>query len=235
MPLSAYYDVGALQRALAPRQLMGVDDFFGSASRSESSRAVLLLVYEDFSPACRRALTERPASAAACPLACLPRTQRFLVHTALENATRGWRRICASAAEVALGMREGRALPSLARYRFLVLLNFRRHDGRRPLMPTVAAHRLRATAVRPSQQVKQAAHRFLHSHGLLAQRHTVVQLRSNHLAHSAYVRGGSANCSRRVASCVRRLSRAAKREAAASETIVASDLPTLFWENQVVR
>ena len=40
--------------------------------------------------------------------------------------------------------------------RSVVCCSSRRHDGRRPLMPTVAAHRLRATAVRPSQQVKQA-------------------------------------------------------------------------------
>eukprot|EP00966_Prymnesium_polylepis_P308064 7119130-Prymnesium_polylepis.1 len=99
------------------------------------------------------------------------------------------------------------------------------------MLPPSTASSVRAAVVQPSQALRRAARAFLQRHGI-PQHYTVVQLRTNHLAHSAHVRGGAANCSRHVASCVRRLARKTRQLAPASETVVASDLQTLFWENQ---
>lgn len=121
------------------------------------------------------------------------------------------------------------------------------------MLPQALAHSLRAAAVRPSRAVRASARAFLALRHLPPERYGAVQLRANHLAHSAFEQttaaaaaasstaasstaaastAASSSCSQRVAACARRLGRAAKRRSLPATTVAASDVPTLFEANQ---
>ena len=234
LPLSAYYDLGRLRTSLAPSRLITTSGFLRGASRSPNKRALLTVVYDDFPTACRSGLLR--SSLLLCPPECLNRgvsTHKWLLirSVMLTNVTKGWPHICVSAAAIQSTLRGAAPPAALVRYRHIVLLNFRRHNERRSMLPPAQAAALRISTVQPANSLRLIARAFLRAHRLPAQ-YAVVQLRTNHLAHSAHVRGGAANCSRHVASCIRRLNRAARQLAPSSATVVASDLPTLFWEHQ---
>lgn len=260
-PLSAYYDAGALRGALAPQTLTSYAAW-RQLSRHNGSRSLLLIVvYTEFPKACSDMVRTDQST---CPSACLSLSgiQRLL-KAAHKWVGDGLSQMCVGAAEVRAGVAgRGRVAALIRSHHATALLNFRRHDGGRPMLPQVQAHALRSLATRPSSAVRAAAH------GLLAQHHippktpyASVQLRSNHLAHAAYQQlyalassavsttvvstssattsaasststPASTACAGRVVSCARRLSRAMRRHAAASSTIVASDLATLFRPNQ---
>ena len=75
-PLSAYYDVAALRRALAPQQLVDMATWRSLVSRAEASGVdnaarLLIVVYSDFPSSCRLPTQRRAAGDHACPSACL--------------------------------------------------------------------------------------------------------------------------------------------------------------------
>ena len=247
-PLSSYYDISALRAVLAPQQLIS----FKRVRSRAASISVVAVIYSDFPLACRTAMA---ASSIACPAACLAAAGlRRLINTARDfigdEPLLPSRLRCASASAVrAAIIQQGGAFFQFLRQtpNTVALLNFRRHDDGKPMLPPAQALALRARAVRPSPTVRSAASHFLATNKLsLDSGHALVQLRSNHLAHSAYLatRGSSSSgsdgqsgtakpqCTQRIAACARRLGRAARRLAPPSRTVVASDLSTLFAANQ---
>ena len=223
LPLSTYYDTLVLRSALSPQRLVSLNRL---RTIDRAKAALVVLVYDDFPRDCRDALGQDAASYR-CPSACTERIGR-LVTPVVANITAGWRHACLAAREVASALRSSRPPALFRRFHALALLNFRRHDAGRSMLPVAQAARLRARAVVPARALRTAARRFATGHLAYA----VVQLRSNHLAHSAYVRGGEESCVQLLTACVRRLSRATRRLAPPAATVVASDLQTLFWRHQ---
>ena len=266
-PLSAYYDLTALSTALAPQQLVQYAAWARLRRRTANSSISLAIVYSDFPRACTAAmgaLATNGASVPACPPPCLAASGlRRLVEAARvhigDEALSRLHCVRAAALRKAIQGGGGGLVDRLSQSSAIALLNFRRHDSGKPMLPPTQALTLRASAVRPAVTVRAAAHRFLRaSHMLPASSSAggnggfaLVQLRSNHLAHSSYLAaaaaqpvppsmvagaGGAASsspsCRQRVSSCVRRLGRAARRLAPPESTVVASDIATLFEANQ---
>lgn len=258
--LSTYYDIEAMRAALAPQRLVshfswqrlrrrGRNDSSNSTNSNRSSSLSVAVIYSDFPSACRGALAQHTLTLE-CPQACLAAAGlRRLVASAQQSlgaevAAHAPLR-CVAAAELrsAIQGHGGRLHTMLSQATGAVeLINFRRHDAGKPMLPPAQALALRAAAVRPAAEIRAAARRFVAWQLPAAREHgyAVVQLRSNHLAHAAYVAhgpgalsdGSSASCQQHIGACVRRLGRAARRHAPPSATIVASDLSTLFEAHQ---
>lgn len=245
-PLSSYYDTAALGAALLPQKLESYAAWKRlrqGATGMPNASINVAVIYRDFPSACVDALSDRRTQ---CPPACLAASgvrrliaasQRWLGHDRVP-----WH--CVAAAEVRRTTQGGGGILSelLSRTSATALLNFRRHDGGKPMLPPTQGLALRATAVQPAPAIRAAARSFLAANAM-PPTYALVQLRSNHLAHSAHVASGGAvagsaqpppqrNCTRRVGACLRRLSRATRRMAPPSATVVASDLSTLFDANQ---
>lgn len=246
LPLSSYYDTTALGAALAPQVVVPYGAWRRlrreSTDRSNNASINVAIIYHDFPSACIDALSSERTL---CPSTCLAATgvrrlvagaQRWLTH---DRAP--WH--CVRAVELRNAIQGGGGVFAelLSRSSAVALLNFRRHDSGKPMLSPTQGLALRASAVRPSPAVRAAARRFLETHRMPST-YGLVQLRSNHLAHSSFVAtGGSVsssatpqrrNCTRRLGACVRRLGRAARRLAPPAATVVASDLVTLFDANQ---
>ncbi len=250
-PLSEYYNTALIGEVMAPQRLVSFSEWRALASGGAGERALVIVVYADFPPACTGAMpSERSDAAPPCPQACIDRAARWL--SAAPRITADWPRVCVSARALRRAIQGGAAaggagsdglLRALRRYSALAMLNFRRHDDGRPMLPTREALALRAAHVQPAASIRSAARRFLRGLGGDLDAHgpppsarlggySAVQLRSNHLAHSAFARGGGANCSRSIRSCVRRLSRLSRRLGSRDATVVATDLATLFKQHQ---
>ena len=254
MPLETYYELEPIRAAV--RLLPYPQWQTLSAATPQRQRTAVLLVWSDFPGECLETL---PSSAglSRCPKPCVRRVQREL-YDVYERATRGWPLTCLRADVLRRAMRRPGGVQLFRRYAAVTLLNFRRHDDRRPLVPTQQLQQQRGSTVRPSRALRGAARAFVAAHGQRYGQHAAVQLRSNHLAHAIHLRGqrgratpGSsssssssasaaaasaavpaANCSDRLRGCLRRLSRAAAALAPPSRTVAASDLATLFRPNQ---
>lgn len=237
-PLSSYYETEPIARALAPQRLTTADHWRRVADAAPGRAALVLLVYADFPAECRAAMAQQ-SGRLECPPSCLARASRWLA-AAPADTTRGLARVCVLASELRRGLQRAAPLPSVfATHDAVALLNFRRHDDGRPMLPTRQALALRAAQVRPARAVRAAAAAFLRSSRLRPAAYGAVQMRVNHVAHMAHAQAagggaasGGSNCTRRVRACARRLGRAARALAPPSTTVVASDLPTLDAANQ---
>jgi len=256
-PLSAYYDLSAIATVLAPQQLVDFAMWTRLRQRAANTSINVAVIYRDFPAACLSAMSShrtQRANRSPCPSACLAASGLRRQIAAAEQrwlpvADLPWHCVSASAVHAAIEGSGGAFAELLSHSSAVALLNFRRHDSGRPMLPPAQALQLRAAAVRPAPAIRAAARSFLRTHALPPE-YTLVQLRSNHLAHSAFVAAGGAatakasansvhasavtqkNCTRRVTSCVRRLGRATRRLAPPAATVVASDLSTLFEANQ---
>jgi len=242
MPLQAYYDLGPLRDALAPRRLIDESEWATQLSAtSPSRRTATIIVWSDFPRNCTREMGSK-AGLARCPRACVSRVRREL-YSSFTRETAGWPLSClrSSVFNSALANCGRRGLRLWRRYGAVQVVNFRRHEDGKPLFPKLAL--LRAQRVRPAAAVHALASAFLNASGILNRPYVVMQLRSNHLAHEQYLAGG-ANCSLRVRECVstlqrraRSLGRAAAVAAAAVATVsaplvIASDVATLSLRSQ---
>ena len=235
-PLSAYYDTDALQSSLSPQQLVSFQSWQLSARRQSSrnttaSRPLLLaIVYDDMPGPCVAAMRAARRHHGECPATCLvvPGIRR-LTDSALRwigaEVAERFERACIRASDVRAAILEGSKLGGnigeftagatfmrslVAGRRAVALLNFRRHDQGRPMLPLQQANELRASAVRPSNRVRAAARRFLRTLGSVrasgetlreagstgsstaVPAYAVAHLRSNHVVHSIYEQGSRA-------------------------------------------
>ena len=145
---------------------------------------------------------QRAAAETSCPAACLAVSGIRRLEAATTswmgigvNGASGFVRACVRAAEVraAISGEEGAArLRNLvSRHPAIAILNFRRHDNGKPMLPLPQANKLRSAAIRPSRTVRNAAQRFLRlqiSPSAANQGYSLVHLRSNHVAHSMFDR-----------------------------------------------
>lgn len=240
LPLSTYYDLPPLRRALAPQQLLNVSAWQRiSTSAAPSERAAVLLIWRDSPADCRAALPQR-AGLVSCPASCVARARREH-HKFFDALTRGWPLSCLEASILRRVLRR-RSLPLLRRYKAVTLLNWRRHDDGAPMLPKLAALPLRSKALVPARPIRGAVQAFLAQHGLLHSGYHAVQLRSHHLANELWLQHGtregaaaqprSSECSEALLRCAYRLSTLAHKAAPPERTIVASDLASLFTANQ---
>jgi hypothetical protein len=240
-PLSAYYNVPLIRAALSPQRLVEYTSWQRHA-REIGAPLVLTVVYSDFSRTCRAEMRRVAQGSWECPEACTNGTgvrRAFeAVRTWLDSATAVRACVTAAAMRQAIAGNQGPVLSLMTRHKAVALLNFRRHDDGRPMLPIKEALRLRRHSVQPARSVLSAAAAFLAQHSLQAAPYAAVQLRANHVAHQAHLVGRrqlantSSNCAQRTSACVRRLGRVVRRVAPASATVVASDLATLFRTNQ---
>ena len=245
LELSAYYNVSALREALRPRRLLDIGTW--QILLRHAPACLLVVIYDDFPSSCTAPMARRAPMDSWCPPPCLALggVRRLLAAAApwVNSTTTGLPARCVLGAELRMTIQTGtgRAAEVFRTHTAVALLNFRRHDEGRPMLPQPEAHALRALAVQPSPSVRSAARRFLTRHQLPLRAYAAVQLRSNHLAQAAYAastrqlaRGGAGGppCRERVLACMQKLSRAARRLALPSATVVASDVPTLHQANQ---
>jgi uncharacterized membrane protein YgcG len=274
LELSAYYNVSALREALRPRRLLDIGTWQILLRHLPIPACLLVVIYDDFPSSCTAPMARRAPMDSWCPPPCLALggVRRLLAAAAtwVNSTTTGLPARCILGAELRMAIQTGtgRAAEVFRTHTAVALLNFRRHDEGRPMLPQPEAHALRALAVQPSPSVRSAARRFLTRHQLPLRAYAAVQLRSNHLAQAAYAastrqlaRGGAGGgggatgggargggrgsaggadtagvggppCRERVLACMQKLSRAARRLALPSATVVASDVPTLHQANQ---
>jgi hypothetical protein len=247
LELSAYYNVSALREALRPRRLLDIGTWQILLRHLPIPACLLVVIYDDFPSSCTAPMARRAPMDSWCPPPCLALggVRRLLAAAApwVNSTTTGLPARCVLGAELRMAIQTGtgRAAEVFRTHTAVALLNFRRHDEGRPMLPQPEAHALRALAVQPSPSVRSAARRFLTRHQLPLRAYAAVQLRSNHLAQAAYAastrqlaRGGAGGppCRERVLACMQKLSRAARRLALPSATVVASDVPTLHQANQ---
>ena len=234
LPLSAYYSVPHLQKSLAPQQLLSIDEWerrVGAAA--PSARTAVVIVWSEFPAACTSALSTT-TGLARCPSACVKRAEKELAskHKGAWERVKDWPLTCLRAELLRKALRAG-ALPYFRRYAAVTLLNWRRSDARRPLLPIGQLQTLRSRAVRPADPLRAAARAFVEASGARYGAHGAVQLRANHLAHGLHAKaGGGGGCTARLQSCLRDLSARARALAPAAQTFVASDLATLFNKHQ---
>ena len=241
-PLSAYYDMHLLRQALAPQQLVPFTRW-NSTLGNTWRLLVVVVVYRDFPSRCQRAIATQQNMAAQCPAACLeaPGVRRLLM-AAQKYTGNSPQYVCVTGNEVRgtiEGSESGVRLTRLLREqaaagRPAAMLNFRRHDDGHPMLAPNQAHALRARAVRPARSIRASARHFIEQQLGGATHYTAVQLRSNHVAHNLFERSRTdgTECPVRLAACVRRLSRAARRLSPPHATVVASDVATLLAPNQ---
>lgn len=255
LELSAYYNVSALREALRPRRLLDIGTWQILLRHVPIPACLLVVIYDDFPSSCTAPMARRAPMDSWCPPPCLALggVRRLLAAAAtwVNSTTTDLPARCVLGAELRMAIQTGtgRAAEVFRTHTAVALLNFRRHDEGRPMLPQPEAHALRALAVQPSHSVRSAARRFLTRHQLPLRAYAAVQLRSNHLAQAAYAastrqlaRGGAGGadtagvggtpCRERVLACMQKLSRAARRLALPSATVVASDVPTLHQANQ---
>ena len=279
-PLSAYYDVSALRKALKPQLLLDHAAWQRVLAVAVHT-CLLVVVYDDFPASCTQPMASRAADDHACPGACLALggvrrlmasvapwaswasggSDRRGFHGGSSSNASSLRANCVLGAELRMAIHSGtsgRAAAVLRSHDAVALLNFRRHDQSRPMLPQAEAAALRAAAVQPSRAVRSAARRFLAVRRMPPHAYVAVQMRSNHLAQAAFAaahaassrsaasssppnsrHGGrlgvdatSSSCTQRVLSCARKLSRTARRLGPPTATVVASDLATLHQPNQ---
>jgi hypothetical protein len=199
-PISAYYDVGRLRQALAPQQFVKYASWRDSALSPGQRPLLIIVIYRDVHASCLSAMQESKPGDASCPEECLRlsgirRLENTLKWTGFEiGGQHGFERACIRASDMrAAIVGSSAAVGPLRRlvgeqHRAIALLNFRRHDNGRPMLPLSQAFHLRAAAIRPSRAVRTAARLFiarrLASGG--SSGYAVVHLRSNHVAHSIF-------------------------------------------------
>ena len=89
LPLSAYYSVPHLQRALAPSSLLSIDEWERRvAAAAPAARTAVVVVWSEFPPACTSALSAA-TGLARCPSACVKRAEKELASKARTYAVRG--------------------------------------------------------------------------------------------------------------------------------------------------
>ena len=78
LPLSAYYSVPHLERALAPSSLLCIDEWERRvAAAAPSARTAVVIVWSEFPAACTSALSTA-TGLARCPSACVKRAEKEL-------------------------------------------------------------------------------------------------------------------------------------------------------------
>lgn len=197
-PLGTYYDVAKLRNALHPVQLVSLDAWRSSLpdNRTDGSSSSLIIVaYSDFPVGCRTQLAARAAHDFLCPAACLSLSgvrRMIAVSTGRLPEIARLPHRCLLAAELREAVSSPRARAH-ALFRqagthasSVAILNWRRHDGGRPLLAAHVASALRARAIVPARGVVAAAHRLLRRERLQPHSYALVQLRSNHLAQAAH-------------------------------------------------
>ena len=234
LPLSAYYSVPHLERALAPSSLLSIDEWERRvAAAAPAARTAVVVVWSEFPPACTSALSAA-TGLARCPSACVKRAEKELAskHKGAWERVKDWPLTCLRAELLRKALRAG-GVPYFRRYAAVTLLNWRRSDARRPLLPIGQLQTLRSRAVRPADALRAAARAFVEASGATYGAHGAVQLRANHLAHGLHAKAaGGGGCTARLQSCLRDLSARARALAPAAQTFVASDLATLFNKHQ---
>ena len=136
LPLSAYYSVPHLQKSLAPQQLLSIDEWERRvAAATPSKRTAVVIVWSEFPAACTSALSAA-TGLARCPSACVKRAEKELAskHKGAWERVKDWPLTCLRAELLRKALRAG-AVPYFRRYAAVTLLNWRRSDARRPLLP----------------------------------------------------------------------------------------------------
>ena len=211
-PLGTYYDVAKLRNALHPVQLVSLDAWRRSLPDNrtdDSSSSLIIVAYSDFPVGCRTQLAARAAHDFLCPAACLSLSgvrRMIAVSTGRLPEIARLPRRCLLAAELREAVSSPRARAH-ALFRLagthassVAILNWRRHDGGRPLLAAPVASALRARAIVPARGVVAAAHRLLRRERLQPHSYALVQLRSNHLAQAAHAASVGKNVGKSVGS-----------------------------------
>ena len=158
LPFDAYYQSEPIRAAVS---FVPYAQWQAHAAAARRKTAVIL-VWSDFPPECVASLKPH-AGLARCPASCVRRAAREL-YDVFEQATHGWPLTCLRAEVLRRAMR-GPSMPLFRRYAAVTLLNFRRHDDRRPLLPAPQLQQQRGRTVRPSAALRAAARAFVRAHG----------------------------------------------------------------------